>query len=51
MGGRKRPWLNLRYYPGTSTDKFWKIRKSLNQDSQFPSWDLKLGYPKVKQEL
>jgi hypothetical protein len=41
--GKKRLWLNLRYYPGICLKGLSKTTKNLSRDSQSPGQDLKLG--------
>jgi hypothetical protein len=49
--GRKRTWLNLRYYPGTDLEGLRKIMKTFSQDNRSPGRDLNPGPPKYEAEV
>jgi hypothetical protein len=46
--GRKRSWLNLRYYPGICVEGLRKTMKNLSQDSRSPGRDLNPGHPEYE---
>jgi hypothetical protein len=46
--GRKRPWPNLKCYPGIFLDGLRKTTKNLSQDSRSAGRDLKPGPPEYQ---
>jgi hypothetical protein len=49
--GRKRPWLNLRYYRGIFLDRMRKTRKYLGQYSLFPGRESNRTSPEQKPQV
>jgi hypothetical protein len=46
--GRKRPWPNLRYYPGISMKGLRKITKKISQDSRSPGPKIEAGISRIR---
>jgi hypothetical protein len=49
--GRKWPWYNLKYYPGTCFEGLRNTMKNVNQRGRYPGRDLSPGRAEYKAEV